>query len=115
MSKLLNPNGILILSTPNKKYSGSGTNIYHVNEYSIAEFQKLLPGVKIRAISTKLLKPARMWLKLLGKERYMRISYKASLLFPFYNLPQYSRVIAAAVTKEKLDSIFASESNLSQE
>lgn len=42
LRRLLNPDGILILSTPNRLTQSYNENPYHFREYSVSEFKKLL-------------------------------------------------------------------------
>ena len=101
MNGLLNPGGVLVMTTPNRRYS-NGKNPYHVHEYTLDELRALLPGAAVGAISTKFFKPARLWIALLGDERYARMNYRLSRHVPFHRLPQFAHTFAVAVTKSGL-------------
>jgi 2-polyprenyl-3-methyl-5-hydroxy-6-metoxy-1,4-benzoquinol methylase len=101
--RLLKPGGILVVSTPNAKYSGGSLNIYHEKEYTPAELRELLPGVRIQGMSTKLLKPARLWIRLLGEIGFAKFNFRVSLWWPFHALPEFARTLAFAATREDLE------------
>jgi len=104
MNGLLNPGGVLVMTTPNRRYS-NGKNPYHVHEYTLDELKALLPGVAPHAISTKLFKPARLWIALLGDERYARANYCLSRYAPFHYLPRFAHTFALVATKKDLDAV----------
>ncbi|MCX6601871.1 MAG: class I SAM-dependent methyltransferase [bacterium] len=101
MNRLLKPGGILVMTTPNRRYT-SGKNPYHVHEYTVEELRSLLPRVAVRVFATKLFKPARFWIRLLGEESYARVNYCLSRSFPFHQLPRYAHTFALTATKEDL-------------
>jgi hypothetical protein len=48
-------------------------------------------------LDTRLVKPARLWIAILGTERFMRFKYRLARAFPFHQWPQFSRTLLAAV------------------
>lgn len=102
MERLLKPGGVLIVTTPRGNDSHKSANMFHEHEYTLAEFHRLLPGVPVRALVTRLFKPARLWIALLGGERYLRANYRLARWFPAHHLPQFAKTFALAIRKEDL-------------
>jgi 2-polyprenyl-3-methyl-5-hydroxy-6-metoxy-1,4-benzoquinol methylase len=101
MNKMLKPNGVLIITTPNPKYS-TGTNIFHLREYTVAELRSMLPGVPIRAFVTTLFR--RRLRKIFGNEdRYWRVNLRLSRIFPFHQLPDRAQYVCMCVPKDNLE------------
>ncbi len=98
MNRMLKPGGVLIITTPNLKYS-TGTNIFHLHEYTVADLRALLPGVPIRSFTITLVRPARILRKILGNDRYWRVCLRLSRVFPFHQLPNYAQYVCMCVKK----------------
>jgi len=108
MNRMLKPNGVLIITTPNLEYS-TGTNIFHLHEYTVADLRALLPGVPIRAFVTTLVRPAKILRHILGYDRYWRVCLRLSRMFPFHQLPNYAQYVCMCAKKADLERAVAGE------
>jgi 2-polyprenyl-3-methyl-5-hydroxy-6-metoxy-1,4-benzoquinol methylase len=101
MNRMLKPNGVLIITTPNRKYS-KGKNIFHLHEYTVAELRALLPEVPIRAFVTTLFRKTLRAVFDNNEDRYWRVNLRLSRMFPFHQLPDFAQYVCMCVKKADL-------------
>lgn len=91
---LLNSEGLLLLSTPNR-------NPHHIHEFTFEELKSIFPKSKIKAPSSRLLLRQRLLLLFMSKEHLQRIMFTFSRLPIIYQLPQFSRYFLIEVIKNE--------------
>lgn len=96
---LLKDGGLLLLTTPNRKYTGE-RNPHHVHEFTSKEIKEILPDSKVRAFSSHLIRGRRLLLFFMNKERLQRFVFFCSRLPPIYYLPKYAYYFLIEVVKK---------------
>ena len=101
---LLNSNGLLLLSTRNRKYT-KNRNPHHIHEFTLEELKSIFPKNKIRALSSHLLRGQRLLLLFMSKASLQRLMLAFSRLPIIHQLPEYSLYFLVEVIKNEKFSI----------
>lgn len=98
---LLNSNGLLLLTTPNRKYT-KNRNPHHVHEFTFEELKELFPRGKIRAFSTRLFKGQKLLSFIMSKDRLQKFGFLLSRLPIISHLPRYGMYFLVEVKKKRI-------------
>ncbi len=96
---LLKDNGVLLLSTPNSKYTKKD-NPHHVRVFNLKELRVLFPMAKIRVLLIRL-RGESLLLLFMSKNRLQQFMFACSRIPIIHQLPQYSRYFLVEVKKRK--------------
>jgi 2-polyprenyl-3-methyl-5-hydroxy-6-metoxy-1,4-benzoquinol methylase len=97
--ELLNGNGLLLLTTPNRKYT-KNRNPHHIHEFTVEELKELFPRSKIRAFSTRLFKGQKLLSFIVSGERVQKFGFLLSRLPIVSRLPQYGMYFLVEAEKK---------------
>ncbi len=98
--KILKSGGLLLLSTPNRKYTKC-RNPHHVREFTLQELKELFPRGKIRAFSSRLIRGHKLLLLFMSKERLQKLVFQCSKLPIIYHMPRYALYSLIEIRKPK--------------